>query len=128
MFDRSRQTQLANFISHEDDITEEQEDEEGAEGAVDRRLEGARRRLDSLTIEAAVGKLGKDDELRLKHCLDTVRDVCGDSVTDSVMKAHIMQAKFDAEKALDNILNNVSLDPTAVLRKCISAILKNFHH
>lgn len=114
LYDRnSRQTQLSHFVGHENDIVEEPEQEVET---VDKRLEKARQRLDSLSIESAVAKLGVDEEIRLKHCLDTIRDVCGESVTDNQMKAHIIQANFNPERALDNILNGVELDPTAVLR------------
>lgn len=118
MYDRAKsgKTQLSNFLSHEEDIVEVEEPGEDEE-RVEQRLENARKRLDSLTIEAAIAKLGPDEEIRLKHCLDTIRDVCGESVSDNVIKAHIIQAKFDAERALDNILNGVELDPSAVLRK-----------
>jgi hypothetical protein len=116
MYDRNgRQTQLAHFVDHENDIVEEEPEEVEVE-SVDKRLEKARQRLDSITIESAIAKLGADQEIRLKHCLDTIRDVCGDSVTDNVMKAHIIQADFNPERALDNILTGVELDPTAVLR------------
>lgn len=113
LYDRSKSTQLAHFVAQEADIAEEPEE---ADVDVGRTLERTRQRLDSLTIESAVARLTSDDEVLLKSCLDAIHDVVGDSVPENVIIGHILQSKFDSEKALDSILSGAVVDPSTILR------------
>jgi len=117
LFDRSKSTQLAQFLHPEEVIEEEPEE---VHDEVQSNLEKTRRRLDSLTIESVVAKLGADEAIRMKHCQDVVRDVVGDSIPENIISAHIIQAKFDAQRALHNILDGAPIDPALVIRKLIS--------
>lgn len=46
---------------------------------------------------------------RLVLCLDTIRDIVGDTVPDSVIKKHVIENDFNCEQALDAVLNKGSV-------------------
>jgi hypothetical protein len=116
LYDRSKGTNLAQFVSQEEDIREEPEEVDG-ETSVQDSLERTRKRLDSLTIESTVARLGPDEAIRLKYCLDSIHNVVGDSIPENIITAHIIQAKFDSERALDNVLSGAPIDLAVVLRE-----------
>lgn len=99
MYDRSRNQQaISNFLDNHDDIQEEAEDEvyEPPHPALERR--------DSIDIRSL--NLNEDEEARLMSCLDELRNVLGDSMSDNILIQSVLTHNFDFNKALDDILNN----------------------
>uniref|UniRef100_A0A1B6IM34 Tr-type G domain-containing protein n=1 Tax=Homalodisca liturata TaxID=320908 RepID=A0A1B6IM34_9HEMI len=93
MYDRSsRQTQISAFITEEDDIAEEDENEEHLE----------RRDSDSFKYP----ELSDVDEARLRSCLDEIHSVIGDSIPENIVVETIIQKNFDIALALDSLLNS----------------------
>lgn len=98
MYDRSSNQQaISHFLDSHDDIQEEAEDEnsETTRPSLDRR--------ESMDLRAL--KLSEDDEARLMSCLDELRNVLGDTVSDTILIQSVLDNKFDFSKALDEILN-----------------------
>ncbi|KAL0101490.1 hypothetical protein PUN28_018962 [Cardiocondyla obscurior] len=91
LFDRSKQQNIASFIT-EPDIVEDNED-------VDESLPSSNEEKHNLSeLERA----------KLESCLETIRNVIGDTVSDSKLKDKIILSNFDANTALDAILKESS--------------------
>ncbi|XP_049887433.1 protein HBS1 [Pectinophora gossypiella] len=98
MYDRSRNQQaIAHFLESHKDIQEEAEDEpeETPRPGLDRR--------ESVDLRSL--KLDEKDEAKLMSCLDELRNVLGDMVSDNILIQAVLDNKFDIDKALDEILN-----------------------
>lgn len=54
--------------------------------------------------------LNETDQALLASCMDEIRNVVGDSISERQLVETIMQHKFDCTKALDAILNNTPSD------------------
>lgn len=54
--------------------------------------------------------LNADEQVLLESCMDEIRNVVGDSVSERQLVETIMKHKFDCAKALDAILNTSSPD------------------
>lgn len=52
--------------------------------------------------------LNESDQVLLASCMDEIRNVVGDSISERQLVETIMQHKFDCAKALDAILNSTS--------------------
>lgn len=50
--------------------------------------------------------LNETDQVLLESCMDEIRNVVGDTVSEKQLVETIMMHKFDCAKALDVILNN----------------------
>lgn len=50
--------------------------------------------------------LNETDQVLLESCMDEIRNVVGDTVSEKQLVETIMKHKFDCAKALDVILNN----------------------
>lgn len=50
------------------------------------------------------------DQALLASCMDEIRNVVGDSISERQLVETIMQNNFDCSKSLDTILNNTSSD------------------
>lgn len=50
-------------------------------------------------------ELSELDTVRLVSCIEVIKNVIGDNVTEAVMTNEIIKANFDAEVALNKILN-----------------------
>ncbi|KZC12091.1 HBS1-like protein, partial [Dufourea novaeangliae] len=91
LFDRSKQQNIASFIT-EPDIVEDNEDDE----------------------EPTTPSNGEDEVLtdlekaKLMSCMETVKNIIGDTIPDSEIKKKIVQSNFDAEAALDLVLKESS--------------------
>lgn len=57
--------------------------------------------------------LNEDEQILLESCMDEIRNVVGDSVSERQLVETIMKHKFDCAKALDAILNNTLPDAGA---------------
>lgn len=56
--------------------------------------------------------LSENEQVLLESCMDEIRNVVGDSVSEKQLVETIMNHKFDCTKALDAILNSSSEKPT----------------
>lgn len=58
--------------------------------------------------------LSENDRVLLESCMDEIRNVVGDSISEKQLVETIMKHDFDCAKALDVILNN-STEPTTIV-------------
>lgn len=91
LFDRSKQQNIASFIT-EPDIVEDNEDIDESSPSPNEE----KRNLSEL------------ERAKLASCLETIRNVIGDTVSDSKLKEKIILSNFDANTALDAILKESS--------------------
>lgn len=91
LFDRSKQQNIASFIT-EPDIVEDNEDNE--ELPI------------SLNEEDIV--LTEIEWAKLMSCMESIKSVIGDTISESEIKKKIIQSKFDTELAIDLILKETS--------------------
>lgn len=56
--------------------------------------------------------LNDEDQACLTSCMDEIRNVVGDSVSERQLVDTIMKFKFDFAKSLDEILNNATTPPS----------------
>ncbi|XP_032683269.1 HBS1-like protein isoform X2 [Odontomachus brunneus] len=98
LFDRSKQQNIASFIT-EPDIVEDNEDIEV-----------------SASPEEEKCSLSELEKAKLTSCIESIRNVIGDSVTESKLREHIIASNYDTEVALNAILHESSpkniIDPT----------------
>ncbi|XP_020293984.1 HBS1-like protein isoform X2 [Pseudomyrmex gracilis] len=90
LFDRSKQQNIASFIT-EPDIVEDNED-------VDEPSPSSNEKFDLSELERA----------KLISCMETIRNVIGDTVSESKLRETIIRSNFNAEVALDTILKESS--------------------
>lgn len=91
LFDRSKQQNIASFIT-EPDIVEDNEDVEES----------------SPSSNVEKYNLSELERAKLVSCLETIRNVIGDTVSDSKLREKIILSNFDANTALDVILKESS--------------------
>lgn len=84
LYDRNKQQNMASFLT-EPDITEADEDD------TQKRPE-----------------LSELDTVKLVSCMEVIRNVIGDEMTEAMLTEEIIKANFDAEIALDKILKSTS--------------------
>ncbi|XP_012543581.1 HBS1-like protein isoform X1 [Monomorium pharaonis] len=101
LFDRSKQQNIASFIT-EPDIVEDNEDTDES--------------LPSTNEEKY--NLSELERTKLISCLETIRNVIGDTVSDSKLKEKIVLSNFDANIALDAILKELS--PKRVINSTVN--------
>lgn len=111
MYDRSQNQQaVSHFVESHDNIQEETEEE--AESS----SQPAMQRRESMDFRSL--NLGEDDEAKLMSCLDELRNVLGDTISENLLIQSVLNHKFDFTKALDEILNNKATEkPKLELRK-----------
>ena len=98
LFDRARgQSSLDTFLSANEDILEQDEDEPVFDG---------KERRDSENYQ--LPDLNDVDKARLLSCMEEIRNIIGDSCSDKRLVETIIQNSFDFTKALDMILTNDS--------------------
>uniref|UniRef100_A0A6B2E882 Putative elongation factor 1 alpha n=1 Tax=Phlebotomus kandelakii TaxID=1109342 RepID=A0A6B2E882_9DIPT len=96
LYDRARgQQSIATFMASNRDIQEEDEGGDGEEHEKERR--------DSESFQ--LPELPEEEMARLKSCMDEIRSIVGDSVTERRLVETIMNFHYDMEKSLDSILN-----------------------
>ncbi|CAH2262217.1 jg26834 [Pararge aegeria aegeria] len=98
MYDRSRdQNAMSNFLDGRNDIQEETEEQTAA---AHRSFE----RRESMDLRGL--NLKEDDEAKLMSCLDELRNVFGDTISENILVHSVLKHSFNYDKALDEILNN----------------------
>ncbi|XP_011877469.1 PREDICTED: HBS1-like protein isoform X1 [Vollenhovia emeryi] len=100
LFDRSKQQNIASFIT-EPDIVEDNED-------IDESLPAS---------DQEKCNLSELERAKLVSCLETIRNVIGDTVSDSKLKEKIILSNFDANTALDAILKESSPKQDSAVNK-----------
>ncbi|XP_076378952.1 translation elongation factor EF-1alpha (GTPase) HBS1 isoform X1 [Megalopta genalis] len=90
LFDRSKQQNIASFITEPDIVEDNEDDEETAH---------------SNEKDVALTDLEK---AKLMSCMESVKNIIGDTIPDSKIKEHIIQSNFNEEVALNSILNESS--------------------
>lgn len=99
MYDRSRnQQEISTFLQSHNDIQEESEDDPN-ESTVETFERRESTDLHNLNLD-------EEDEARLMSCLDELRNILGDTVSDNTLIQAVIKHKFDYNKALDDILNS----------------------
>lgn len=56
--------------------------------------------------------LSDEDQVRLSSCMDEIRNVVVDTVSERQLVETIMKFDYDFEKSLDAILNNTTTPPS----------------
>lgn len=100
IYDRNRSQQVDILQSH-NDIQEEPEEDSGANTS----QPGLERR-ESLDFRSL--NLDEEDEAKLMSCLDELRNVIGETISDNILIQTVIKHKFDFSKSLDDILNRTS--------------------
>ena len=60
----------------------------------------------------------------LRSCLETIRDVIGDTVPDPMLERTIIECDFDCEKSLDKVLQGMAASrPLADVMTCVNCLL-----
>lgn len=91
LFDRSKQQNIASFIT-EPDIVEDNEDIDES----------------SSSLNEDKYNLPELEKAKLISCLEAIRNVIGDTVSESKLKDKIIASNFDTDVALDAILKESS--------------------
>ncbi|KAH9643570.1 hypothetical protein HF086_011351 [Spodoptera exigua] len=102
IYDRSRNQQV-QFLQNHNNIQEETE-----EDLADTSFSSQERR-ESIDLRSL--NLDEDDEAKLMSCLDELRNVIGETVSDNILIQTVIKHKFDFSKSLDDILNRKSKEP-----------------
>ncbi|XP_030372270.1 HBS1-like protein [Scaptodrosophila lebanonensis] len=97
LYDRARgQQSMSAFMSKNKDIKEEEEDEDD-----DEAYQKARRDSDNFQMPV----LDELEQAQLSSCVDEVRSVVGDAVSERLIVETSMRFGYDIQKILDEILN-----------------------
>ncbi|KAK2181185.1 hypothetical protein NP493_407g03006 [Ridgeia piscesae] len=99
LYDRTQQPSLSSYMRSQENEEIPEEDEE-LEHEVDEA--GVSSLHDSFHFHQL--GLSPADEVRLKGCLDEMRNILGESVPESVMVTAILRANFDSNAAADDVL------------------------
>uniref|UniRef100_A0A2M4A8K3 Putative elongation factor 1 alpha n=1 Tax=Anopheles triannulatus TaxID=58253 RepID=A0A2M4A8K3_9DIPT len=111
IYDRAKgQQSMSEFLANNRDIEEEDDDELAADKA--REGTSHKERRDSECYQ--LPELNDEDRARLLSCMDEIRDIVGETVSDRQMVEAIMKHEYDCTKALDEILNSNKTPPSAV--------------
>lgn len=98
LFDRARgESSLNRFLSNNEDIQEQDED--------DLEFDGKQRR-DSENFQFP--EVNDIEKAKLMSCMEEVRNIIGDSYSDKRIIDAIMISDYDFSKALDMLLNDIS--------------------
>ncbi|CAG0879937.1 unnamed protein product [Darwinula stevensoni] len=95
MYDRSKQPDMSAFMQTVDDIAEEDHEVQDHGGAINYPLDPM-------------------EEGKLQSCLDELRSVVGESVSETILIKAIRDANFDIEDALKRVLDNSTSSSAAV--------------
>lgn len=103
IYDRNRSQQVDLLQSH-NDIQEEPEEDSIADAS-----QPGHERRESMDFRRL--NLDEEDEAKLMSCLDELRNVIGDTVSDNILIQTVIKHNFDFSKSLDDILNRKSRVP-----------------
>lgn len=96
IYDRERgQQSMSEFLANNEDIEEGNEDDD--------EVLVSKHRRDSEHFVMPV--LNDEDSAKLHSCMDEIRNVVGESVSEKQLVETIMKFNFDCTKSLDAILN-----------------------
>jgi elongation factor 1 alpha-like protein len=99
MFDRTRQPQMSAFFNEENDIAEEDESSTGSS-----KQDHSIRNFDKYQQPG----LSDVDEVRLRSCLEEIRNVIGDSIPEHILIDTVLKNEFNFNKALDAVLSSAA--------------------
>lgn len=117
LFDRARgQQSMSAFIANNRDIAEEDE------GGHDDEEKYEKSRRDSESFQMPV--LNDIEQAKLVSCIDEVRSVVGDAVSERRIVESSMRFGYDITKILDEILNEESEKPAAKKEKITPSVSK----
>jgi elongation factor 1 alpha-like protein len=115
IFDRARgQSSLDEFLSKNEKIQEESEEEDSDVFSKERR--------DSENYQ--LPELNDVDKGKLFSCMDGIRNIIGETYTDKKIVETIIANDFDFNKALDKILNGDSVQSKQTKPKVIEVVEK----
>lgn len=98
IFDRNRgQASLDTFIANNEDIQEQDEDEVEFDG---------KERRDSENFQKP--ELNELEKVKLASCIEEIRSIVGDSISDRRITDAVMINNYDFAKALDMLLNSAT--------------------
>ncbi|XP_017060133.1 HBS1-like protein [Drosophila ficusphila] len=116
LYDRARgQQSISAFISKNKDIQEEEDNEEEDE---EKAFEKARRDSESFQMP----QLDEIEQAKLSSCVDEVRSVVGDAVSERRIVETSMKFGYDMQKILDEILNEESKQSAKPARIKVPAV------
>lgn len=99
IYDRNKRQQMSAFLGQEEEIAEEDEEEEEMEAGG--RAEPSKSALRGLNLSDI-------DQARFQSCLEEVRNVIGDTVTEQTLVDAALSCDFNVEKVLNLVLNNAT--------------------
>jgi len=93
MFDRTRQHQMSAFFNEENDCHVRSSKHDMSVGDREKQKNHA---------------LCELDEVRLRSCLEEMRNVIGDSIPEHILIDSVLKNEFNFSKALDDVLNSAA--------------------
>lgn len=132
IYDRNRgQQSVSSFLANNRDIAEEDEEAEAVADELHKKLRrdsevSSSRGNSSVELimicpcfeqNFVMPDLTDEDQARLESCMDEIRNVVGEMVSQRQLVETIMDQNYDCNKALDTILNQSKpvMRPTVVL-------------
>ncbi|XP_055608516.1 protein HBS1 [Uranotaenia lowii] len=107
LYDRAKgQQSMSAFLANNRDIEEENDDELEAERTNSKSLN---QRRDSECYQ--LPELNDEDRARLASCMDEIRNIVGEVVSDRQLVEAIMKHSYDFNLALDEVLNQSKTPP-----------------
>jgi Domain of unknown function (DUF1916). len=94
MFDRTKQHQMSAFFNEENDIAEED----------DCNVRSSKQEREKQKHH----DLCEVDEVRLRSCLEEIRNVIGDSIPEQILIDSVLKNQFNFNKALDDVLSSAA--------------------
>ncbi|XP_065086383.1 protein HBS1 [Ochlerotatus camptorhynchus] len=122
IFDRARgQHSMSSFLANNRDIEEEDDSELAeAEHAAVNRAKGPHHRRDSECYQ--LPELNDEDRARLMSCMDEIRNIVGESLSDRQLVEAIMKHNYDFDLALDELLNSNKSPPLSDVAEQITTV------
>lgn len=138
IYDRNRgQQSVSSFIANNRDIEEEDEDAEAVADEYHKKLRrdsevselsclrfGAKFTFYNIAQNFIMPNLNEEDQVRLDSCMDEIRNVVGDTVSERQLVETIMNCNYDCARALDAILNQTTSQPSPPGPSSASALSK----
>jgi hypothetical protein len=92
MFDRTKQHQMSAFFNEENDS----------------HVRSSKQDMSGDREKQKQHDLCELDEVRLRSCLEEIRNVIGDSIPEHVLIDSVLKNEFNFSKALDDVLNSAA--------------------
>ncbi|XP_058823251.1 protein HBS1-like [Topomyia yanbarensis] len=113
IYDREKgQRNMSEFLANHRDIAEEDDEQLKAECEQSEKEMQKLQRRDSECYQ--IPQLDDEDRVRLVSCMEEIRNIIGESITDRQLVEAIMKHNYDFNKALDDILNSSKTPPTFI--------------